>query len=630
MNRPAPWRSMSMAELDRRPFKVGGAIVDPVSRDATFASGSERLQPQTLKVLMTLAGRQGAVVTRDELVHLCWDGRIVGEDVINRSISLLRHFAERAGGFTIETVPRTGYRLVETAARALRRRTLAAAAGALALTGIGAAIWLNQPAGKQGAPPAPTITVLPFTADSDDPVAKQVAQAAPVSLSHMLSESGVPIVLATSASARNLSSAYVLSGHVRRTATSVEATVHMDERRGGRMAFSHDFSAPLNRSWDFPDQIGAAVAADLAWTGAEMALDEGHPLDPQIASELMKSITLTIEQHESLRAYQISRRVSALAPNSAIAQLSLAVTTGFTVASIPEHDRAEAVAAARRAGDRALALAPEFGDVYIPACLLRSPVRMAECDARLRKAMRIDPSTSFVPGYLSALLYNAGRIDEAAQLAQVSLANDPYKPAKLARMIRMFEVTGRSDEAERLFQEATRLWPDMPRLRSSRLLGMAERGNYAAIGRFVDPQTEAAMLDPSAVKALIAAQRTRDLPRARRACGASGLKHFTLSLCMTMLADLGDRDRAFAIAGSLYPASLAPPGADEDQLWLKHPGGYATALLNAPAGKSMRADPRFVALARKQGLLAYWLKEGPPDFCRGAQPEPVCAELSRR
>jgi tetratricopeptide (TPR) repeat protein len=395
------------------------------------------------------------------------------------------------------------------------------------------------------------------------------------------------------------------------------------------MVFSHDFAAPLDRSGDFPDQIGAAVAADLAWTGAEMALDRRHPLDPELTSGLMQSIALTIEQHDSLRAYQISRRVAALAPNSGIAQLSLAVTTGFTIGSIPRADRAEAVTTARRAGDRALALAPEFGDVYIPACLLRSPVRVIECDARLRKAMRIDPSTSFVPGYLSGLLYNAGRIDDAMQLAQVSLANDPYKPAKLARMIRMFEASGRSDEAERLFHEATRLWPDMPRLRASRLAGMAERGNYAALGRFFDPRADADMLDHAAVKQLLEARRTSDLPDARRACSANGLQSFTLSLCMTVLADLGDRDRAFAIAAGLYPASSAPEGTDEDKLWLDHPDGYATAILTGPAGKSMRADPRFLSLARNQGLLAYWRKDGPPDFCRAAQPEPICAQLRR-
>jgi TolB-like protein/DNA-binding winged helix-turn-helix (wHTH) protein len=154
-----------MTGIDRRPIRIGAATVDPVSRDATWPGGEERLQPLTLKVLLALWSRRGEVVTRDELIQLCWDGRIVGDDVINRSISLLRHFAERAGGFEIQTVPRAGYRLIETAARTRKRRQLgiAAAVGALALVGIGAATVQHY---RNGAPRM--LAVMPFTASSGD------------------------------------------------------------------------------------------------------------------------------------------------------------------------------------------------------------------------------------------------------------------------------------------------------------------------------------------------------------------------------------------------------------------------------------------------------------------------------
>ena len=72
------------------PFRVGGASVDPASRDAAFNGTVERLQPQNLKVLVALARNRSKVVTRDELVDLCWEGRFVGDDVINRAISTLR------------------------------------------------------------------------------------------------------------------------------------------------------------------------------------------------------------------------------------------------------------------------------------------------------------------------------------------------------------------------------------------------------------------------------------------------------------------------------------------------------------------------------------------------------------
>jgi hypothetical protein len=81
------------------------------------------------------------------------------------------------------------------------------------------------------------------------------------------------------------------------------------------------------------------------------------------------------------------------------------------------------------------------------------------------------------------------------------------------------------------------------------------------------------------------------------------------------------------LAAGLYPASQAALGANEDRVWLDHPGGFETAILTGPAGKVMRTDPRFLDLARKQGLLAYWRKDGPPDFCAAPRPEPVCAQI---
>ena len=99
MNRPFDRRAMVSGLMGRAPFRVGNSTIDPMSRDARWEGGEERLQPQTLKVLIALAARRGEVVTRDELVELCWNGRIVGDDMLNRSISLLRHFADRAGRF---------------------------------------------------------------------------------------------------------------------------------------------------------------------------------------------------------------------------------------------------------------------------------------------------------------------------------------------------------------------------------------------------------------------------------------------------------------------------------------------------------------------------------------------------
>ncbi|HEY7806701.1 MAG TPA: winged helix-turn-helix domain-containing protein [Croceibacterium sp.] len=635
MNRPATLHSIMAGVADRRPFKVGRATIDPISRDAMWPGGQERLQPQTLKVLVTLVSRRGEVVTRDELVQLCWDGRIVGDDVINRSISLLRHFAERAGGFEIETVSRAGYRLIEaeSAAKSVTKGKWIVPAVILVVGLIGLTGWAGFDGrhASQGAPPTPSISVMPFVAESNDPLARQVALAAPSSLSHMLSESGFENVHADAAETGSAArSDYILSGNVRRTSTSIDATVQMVAKRDGTIAFAHDFSAPIAHASDLPDRIGATAAAELAWTGAQMVLDPREKLDTAVASELMSSMSLTIENGDSLRAYQQARHAAAKAPDSAMAQLTFAMQTAFSMPSIPRNERSAALALGRRASNRALTLAPEFGDVYLPWCLLHSPVRMAECDQRSRRALAVDSTSSFVPGYLSSLFEAAGRIDDSLQFGRQSLANDPYKPAKLARVIRLLEVTGNSDEAERYYRQATRLWPDNPKVQRGRVRGMVERGNYSAIERFADAEPGGPMPDAATVKALVAAWRTHSRPQADRACSDKGLKPLTLSMCMNILADVGDLDGAFAIARSLYPSWQAPPGADEDRLWLDHPGGYDTEFLTGPAAKAMRTDPRFLGLARSEGLLEYWQKDGLPDFCRPPHPEAICKQLGAR
>lgn len=94
-------------------FALGRARIHPDAHEYTIGGKPTRMQPRPLKVLVALHDRRGRVVSRDELIDRCWDGRIVGNDVINRCISLLRVLAMQTGGFRIETISGAGYRLVE-------------------------------------------------------------------------------------------------------------------------------------------------------------------------------------------------------------------------------------------------------------------------------------------------------------------------------------------------------------------------------------------------------------------------------------------------------------------------------------------------------------------------------------
>lgn len=74
--------------------------------------GSVTGEPRVIQVLVALAEARGAVLSRDDLLQLCWDGRIVGDDAINRAIAEIRRITTTVGAsFEIETVARVGYRI---------------------------------------------------------------------------------------------------------------------------------------------------------------------------------------------------------------------------------------------------------------------------------------------------------------------------------------------------------------------------------------------------------------------------------------------------------------------------------------------------------------------------------------
>jgi DNA-binding winged helix-turn-helix (wHTH) protein/tetratricopeptide (TPR) repeat protein len=150
-------------------LRLGDVRVRPSLRTLVRDDGAEEvIEPRVMQVLVALAEAKGAVVPRDALTERCWEGRIVGEDAINRVISRLRRSASEigAGSFRIETVNKVGYRLVvlggvdgvsERPATHSRRTLIAG--GAAAIAAAGAAGWGALGLSRDRAPPA---EVAPF------------------------------------------------------------------------------------------------------------------------------------------------------------------------------------------------------------------------------------------------------------------------------------------------------------------------------------------------------------------------------------------------------------------------------------------------------------------------------------
>jgi DNA-binding winged helix-turn-helix (wHTH) protein/tetratricopeptide (TPR) repeat protein len=93
-------------------FEIGALKVRPSVRQLEFSGRSETIEPRVLMVLMALAQRRGAVVSRDQLIEICWDGLAVSEDALNRCISKVRKLGDASDAFKLETITKVGYKLV--------------------------------------------------------------------------------------------------------------------------------------------------------------------------------------------------------------------------------------------------------------------------------------------------------------------------------------------------------------------------------------------------------------------------------------------------------------------------------------------------------------------------------------
>lgn len=144
----------------RADFALGDANVRPSLRTLEGPSGTATAEPRVMQVLVALADARGAVLSREDLLRLCWNGRVVGDDAINRAIAQVRRIGAAVGaGFEIETVARVGYRLTgvdweghpspivaEAARQAIdRRRVIAGGIAAVAvLAGGGGAVIYSK------------------------------------------------------------------------------------------------------------------------------------------------------------------------------------------------------------------------------------------------------------------------------------------------------------------------------------------------------------------------------------------------------------------------------------------------------------------------------------------------------
>ena len=106
---------LKLSDLAQRiDFRLGPLSVSPSRRHVQGPAGEVHVEPLVMQAFLLLLHARGKVITRQEMFDSLWGGVMVGDDSLNRAISAVRRIAAETGPdlFEIETIPRTGYRLI--------------------------------------------------------------------------------------------------------------------------------------------------------------------------------------------------------------------------------------------------------------------------------------------------------------------------------------------------------------------------------------------------------------------------------------------------------------------------------------------------------------------------------------
>ncbi len=644
---------MIIALAHEPPFTLGGLRLLPPTREIVAPDGTRTVvEPRVMQVLIALARADGAIVTRDALIASCWEGRIVGEDAINRVISRLRYAAAETGGvFRVETVTRIGYRLVVDAVIAAapvaaagapetdgaaspppdgpvaasppspsgaRWRGWRIAAIAVAIAAVfGAVAWRL---GGTAAPPTrivPQLDVRAFTPLSPDVSPAVVAAAR----EEIVAAFGVTSLVDVTTAAPNGApgpQAWTLTGAIGRSGRDLRFVVHLTHRTTGTIVWSTAIDHPAA---DVPRALKrvAAEVAEIVVSSLPAAADYRGGTLPDATLALMvqfnQDTTLPVGPYH--HAQEELRRVVAQAPDFAEGWSTLALALGYTATA---SDDPAAIAAARAEGPvviaNALKVRPNDAETLMAAAKLVAPADFAGREAAFRVATAA-PTSLFGAEHsaYAVFLVNVGRAGDAVREAKFTYDLDPLAALYAVRYAHALAVAGQVRLAETILARSEYLWPDFAptlALRTRLALWSGDPGPGVAAAR-ADPQ-----LLPSARAAMLttfAALATTDA--ARRAAAATLA---TLSLdpatndafIVSALGALGDPADAVAAAGRLIAAHNA----------------LAAEVLFDPTLADARRTPMFAQLAKRIGLTDYWRRSGhAPDFCAGAAPPALCAEL---
>lgn len=488
-------------------FTLGILQIEPALRIARDANGQiVRIEPRVMQVLVALSRAEGEILSRSDLRDQCWQGRLTSDDAVDRVIAQIRRLGEglALGSFTVETVPKVGYRLlVDAGANSVasrdgpshsRRSVLAGTMIAGAMLAGASAWYLPVFKRSEGTRSLPIMfAVLPFTTETPSPALDDFARELSDEIRSDISRVREIRVIAQTSSrnvaerggtvasmAKSLGADFVVEGQVSSENGLIFANVAMIDAADGSQVWTDSESAPSNDPTVLRSALRGALVQHLAGLIPLQGsyADAVRRPDPQ-AYALVQQANRLLERTRTMsmrgrrdEALELGSQAEGLANKAlmidgnyagALAVLATVIRNGWTPALARQDQTTEQrVQASLSVIRRALLAEPDnpaaltqLGDYY-----RRFALRWTEAENLFLRALAVDPS--FVDAHWSYAyeLGTTGRCIEGLDHALTVFELDPENPFRRVALPRLLYIVGRRAEAMRRYDVELGATPD--------------------------------------------------------------------------------------------------------------------------------------------------------------------------
>jgi TolB-like protein len=493
-------------------------VLDTDRRELHRGADVVSIPPQVFDLLDYLIRHRERVVSKDDLIHTIWNGRIVSDAALTTRLNAARNAIGDTGEkqHLIKTLPRKGLRFVGAV------REMQGPAGAEVADNP-----VEQPKPTLTLPNKPSIAVLPFANLTSDAEQEYFADGVVEDITMALSLFRWLFVIARNSSftykgravdekqvGRELGVRYVLEGSVRKAGNRIRIAGQLIDAETGAHLWADHFDGALEDMFDLQDHVTSSVVGAIApklqheeikratrkpteslaaydyylrglasarrWTKdangeALQHFCKAIELDPGLACAYGMAAWCYMQRkargwmservQESAEAVRMARKAVHLGGNDPVAKCM----GGYALAFVAhEFDDAAAFM------DRGLAVNPNLAQAWNLSAWLR--VWRGEPDLALdhvAHAMRLsplDPSVFSMHGAMAYAHFLASRYDMASSCAERSLRDNPTLPLVICISAASNALAGRLEPAQKAMARALECAPD---LRASNLRDLA-------------------------------------------------------------------------------------------------------------------------------------------------------------